>query len=156
MAPRWPQDGPRWSQDGPRTCEDGSKTPPNCPQTQKDSRRVAQCGPKMAHDGPKAVPGQAKTELKGFWTAPPRILRLSAALPVPCPDRFLPGAVSIGKNNTFLHIGQLGPKTTPRRPQWAPIGSQRGPKTGPKRAPMGPQESPCRPRDGSGAGVVFG
>ena len=109
MAPRLPQDGPKMAQDAPKTAPGQAKMAPRRPKIAPRSKKtaagwpsVAPRWPTMAPRRPQAVPEQAKIELKGFWTASPPILRLSAALPVPCPDRFLSVAGRFAaKNDVF-------------------------------------------------------
>ena len=92
---------------------------------------MAQYGPKMAHKGFQTAP----------WTASkcsPTLLGLSAALPVPCPDRFLPEVVFdplfIGfhapggpRRPSYVQLGADTPKTAGLGASWAPLGALSGP-----------------------------
>ena len=90
-----------WPQDGDKTQKNWPKRAPVGPQ---EGLKRAQEGPKRAQEGPGGPQEGTKRpqEAPSFSKDDP--LGRQMALPVPCPERFPPGAVSIGKNYSFVHM----------------------------------------------------
>ena len=123
-GPRWPQEGPRWPQDGPKTAPRRPKTAPRRPQDAPRRTKTGPGRPQMAQDA-RRFPRDGTPERE-------------MALPVPCPDRFLPEVVFdplfIGfhapggpRRPSYVQLGADTPKTPGLGASWAPLGALSGP-----------------------------